>query len=180
MARFARLFAMWQGRPGLSARAPRPCHIRSLCGTGSAPRNARLTGGQSASIMVTNSAGETMNGACGICVYDCISHWAALRDSSISALISSIVHARSPFEKRSALPRSNDAHASCPALLAAWGWTCAPIMNGMDRVRTTCLRNAVNAFVIVSPSSSKTSSHCFFSRSSIRNVVVIYVSMQSF
>ena len=54
------------------------------------------------------------------------------------------------------------------------------MMNGIVRVRTTCLRNAVYAVVMFNPRSSKTMSHYRFRSSSMRNVVVMDVSRNAF
>ena len=104
-------------------------------------------------------------------------------DSELWALISSIVHSRSPVAKRVALLRSNASQNSCPSCRLLDGAELAgysPMMKGIVRVRTTCLRNAVNAVVMFSPSSSKTMSLCRFRLSSMRNVVVMDFSCNAF
>ena len=104
------------------------------------------------------------------------------RAASISALISSNVHSRSPLAMRLFLLRSRISHARRPSRMRLCGmngdWR-SPITNGIVRVRTTCFKNTVSAFVIVSPSSSRTSSHWRLRSSSMRSVVVMYVSLKS-
>ena len=109
-------------------------------------------------------------------------HTDVLCASAISALISSIVHSRSPLANRSALPRSNISQNCRPSNLRdsdAPDAGYSPMMNGMVRVRTTCLRKTVRALVMVRPSSRKTSSQSRLRSSSIRNVVVMHVSLMS-
>lgn len=109
-------------------------------------------------------------------------HTDVLCASAISALISSIVHSRSPLANRSALPRSNISQNCRPSNLRGSDAPDAgysPMMNGMMRVRTTCLRKTVRALVMVRPSSRKTSSQSRLRSSSIRNVVVLHVSLMS-
>ena len=109
-------------------------------------------------------------------------HGSALCASAISALISSIVHSRPPLENRSALPRSNVSQNRRPSILCDSGAAVgahSPIMNGIVRVRTTWRRNTVRALVMVRPSSSKISSQLRLRSSSIRSVVVMYVSLVS-
>ena len=62
--------------------------------------------------------------------------------SLISAQISSIDHSRSPFANRSLLPFSKVDQAFRPSIAH---WESAPMMKGIERVRTTCLRNTVSA-----------------------------------
>lgn len=106
----------------------------------------------------------------------------SLRAASISALISSNVHSRSPLAMRLFLLRSRISHARRPSRMRLCGMNGdlrSPITNGIVRVLTTCFKNTVSAFVIVSPSSSRTSSHWRLRSSSMRSVVVMYVSLKS-